>query len=330
MSVAGLSDDDLIALRDHGVSNPVPIGSQGAYGDVYRCDYVDAVGGKPAAIKARVQDAYPSLTPLTCLQVVPSEKLLPHLHEDASMVLAQDCAHVLQMFTSFKLRANSAFVSGRLVIVMELAPHGDLSKTIERRWAGTPWAPRPTHTQVLDIARQLTTGLQNLHQRSLMHRDLKPLNVLVFEGGVLKHADLGLSKQVNPSASSQVHTRGRGTTWYVAPEVAAGLYSARADLYSLGCMLAEVGLDCLFTSFYPLYMKKLSTTDPKGSLLIMNDTDAAHDEMFKDLIIDSATRETAQRCPLLAVIVDKLVRPESRTRASLGDILALLDAGEVR
>jgi len=276
-----------------------------------------------------VRTAYPGFWALISAQVIPAEKLRPHLHEDTAMVLAQHCEHVLQIFASFLLPAHSV-VGERLVVVMELAPHGDLSQAINSRWAGSFWAPRPTSSQLLDMARQLTCGLKNLHGRSLMHRDIKPLNVLVFDEGILKHADLGLSKQMDPSVSSRIHTRGLGTIWYVAPEVAAGLYSARADLYSLGCMLAEIDFDNILPVFFMQYKERMKTTDSKAYKMLENLAPSAYDEMFKNLVIDIATQQAARRCPLLGVIIDILVRRESRTRASLEDVLAMLDVGEVR
>jgi len=84
---------------------------------------------------------------------------------------------------------------------------------------------------------QSARGLQALHDRSLVHFDIKPANVFL-KGGVARLGDYGLSKLVTHSRGSL--SMGRGTPYYMAPEMLQRRGDARSDIYSMGVMLYEV------------------------------------------------------------------------------------------
>jgi serine/threonine protein kinase len=96
-----------------------------------------------------------------------------------------------------------------------------------------------------DYIWQVAEGLQYAHERGLVHRDLKPGNLLLIEGGVIKILDLGMARLRDPSGSSQSMSRLTlegmviGTPDYLAPEQARNPRGVdiRADIYSLGCTL---------------------------------------------------------------------------------------------
>ncbi|RMC04441.1 hypothetical protein DUI87_18883 [Hirundo rustica rustica] len=83
-------------------------------------------------------------------------------------------------------------------------------------------------------------GLEYLHQHWILHRDLKPNNLLLDENGVLKLADFGLAKSFG--SPNRVYTHQVVTRWYRAPELLFGarMYGVGVDMWAVGCILAEL------------------------------------------------------------------------------------------
>ncbi|EOB08402.1 Cell division protein kinase 7, partial [Anas platyrhynchos] len=83
-------------------------------------------------------------------------------------------------------------------------------------------------------------GLEYLHQHWILHRDLKPNNLLLDESGVLKLADFGLAKSFG--SPNRVYTHQVVTRWYRAPELLFGarMYGVGVDMWAVGCILAEL------------------------------------------------------------------------------------------
>lgn len=97
-----------------------------------------------------------------------------------------------------------------------------------------PLAPR----QACEVVAQVLDGLAAAHAQGLVHRDVKPANILVAQDGVVKVADFGIARAAEAGSA----TGGLfGTVAYVAPEQASGgPTDGRADLYSTGCVLYEL------------------------------------------------------------------------------------------
>ena len=93
--------------------------------------------------------------------------------------------------------------------------------------------------ETLDLAAQLGRGLDALHERGILHRDVKPSNVLLDGEGTAALTDFGLARAGD---STRLTAEGQvlGTPHYLAPELIEGLEASPAsDLYSLGCVLYE-------------------------------------------------------------------------------------------
>jgi len=104
----------------------------------------------------------------------------------------------------------------------------------------------PLDTDLLiDIARQVATGLEKAHEKGIIHRDIKPANIIITEDGLAKIVDFGLAKlgaERRESAEDQRTSPGSavGTTLYMSPEQVRGEeLTARSDLFSLGVILYE-------------------------------------------------------------------------------------------
>src|SRR5919198_1907902 len=90
------------------------------------------------------------------------------------------------------------------------------------------------------LARQACRGLAHAHDAGLVHRDIKPQNLLVRSDGTLKIADFGIARAVEGTALTQAGTV-LGTAAYLSPEQALGEeVTAAADVYSLGAVLYEL------------------------------------------------------------------------------------------
>src|SRR6059058_6081342 len=91
--------------------------------------------------------------------------------------------------------------------------------------------------EVLDIALQICPALKHVHDHGIIHRDIKPPNILITPDGVVKLTDFGIAKVF---ASTHLTATGGivGTAEFLSPEQAAGkIVGRRSDLYCFGCVL---------------------------------------------------------------------------------------------
>ncbi|CAN6291787.1 unnamed protein product [Urochloa humidicola] len=112
----------------------------------------------------------------------------------------------------------------------------NLHDALALRRRQTP-APLPEST-VRDAMWQLLTGAKTMHAAHIMHRDIKPQNILLGDDKVLRLCDFGLAVRMNEPPPYGL----AGTRWYMAPEVLLGMpdYDALVDIWSLGCVMAEL------------------------------------------------------------------------------------------
>jgi serine/threonine protein kinase len=122
---------------------------------------------------------------------------------------------------------------GRLYLVFEFVDK-DLKKYMEA--CDGPLSPQ----LIKSYANQMLRGLEFCHVRGVMHRDLKPQNILVSRDGCLKLADFGLARAFVPPIRPFTHEV--VTLWYRPPEILLGCktYALPVDMWAVGTMLAEM------------------------------------------------------------------------------------------
>jgi serine/threonine protein kinase len=122
---------------------------------------------------------------------------------------------------------------GRLYLAMELIDGNDLRRLLQQDGRLDP-------ERAVDLISQAAHALDTAHQAGLVHRDIKPGNLLIDQNDHLSVCDFGLARHVT-SVSSLTGDRGFvGTIDYVPPEQIEGApVDHRADIYSLGCVLYE-------------------------------------------------------------------------------------------
>nr|XP_015192821.1 PREDICTED: serine/threonine-protein kinase 36 isoform X2 [Lepisosteus oculatus] len=165
-----------------------------------------------------------------------SEKELRSLRREIEIMRGLRHPNVVLLLDSFE--------TDREVVVVTEYAEGELFQILEDD-GSLPEA------QVREIACQLVSALYYLHSHRILHRDMKPQNILLGKGGVVKLCDFGFARAM--SVSTLVLTSIKGTPLYMSPElVEEKPYDHTADLWSLGCILYE-----LHTGAPPFYTNSI-------------------------------------------------------------------------
>jgi hypothetical protein len=208
-------------------------------------------------------------------------------------------------------------VDGLLYLAMRYVEGTDLGGLVR---AEAPLEPE----RALAIARQIANALDAAHARGLVHRDVKPSNVLLDSDEHVYLADLGLTRRLDEHGPRIAEERSVGTPAYVAPEVIEGrAVDGRADVYSLGCLLYE----CLigvppFTagSRLAIAWAHLEETPPRAS-----GRNAALPEAFDAVVRKALAKDADERYQTCAALIDDAEAALGvRQRRSVGRGRALL------
>jgi tRNA A-37 threonylcarbamoyl transferase component Bud32 len=157
--------------------------------------------------------------------VLNSKNALAEFKREAGIMNALKHPNIVQLFGICE-EGKTAY------IVMEFMPGGSLFAFL-RKPASEPWQVR------FPIIIDITNGLVYMHSQSMLHRDLKSLNILLTADNHAKISDFGLSKVVE---SQTINKTNVGSPAWAAPEVLRSQpYTDRADVYSYGVILWEIG-----------------------------------------------------------------------------------------
>ena len=126
-------------------------------------------------------------------------------------------------------------VEGNLYyIVMELIQGKTLKEIIVEEQGPLPWK------WSINVAIQIASALEMAHKNNIIHRDIKPHNIIITEDGIAKVTDFGIAKAVSNSTITAFGTT-IGSVHYFSPEHARGGYTdAKSDIYSLGVVMYEM------------------------------------------------------------------------------------------
>jgi len=185
---------------------------EGTYGVVYKAK--DRVTGEIVALKKIRLEAEDEGIPSTAIREI---SLLKELHHP-NIVRLFDVVH-----TERKLTLVFEFLDQDLKKYLDVVGEAGLGLPI-----------------LMSFLYQLLLGIAHCHAHRILHRDLKPPNLLINREGQLKLADFGLARAFGIPVRSYTHEV--VTLWYRAPDVLLGSrhYSTPVDIWSVGCILAEM------------------------------------------------------------------------------------------
>ena len=196
-------------------------------------------------------------------------------------------------------------------IVVEYVPGGDLKDLIERRGP----IPDPMLSR---IGAALADGLAHAHERGIVHRDIKPQNVLIDEYGSPKLTDFGIARALDAATRSTSTDSYLGTAYYSSPEQLKGeKVTPKSDVYSLGATLYHAAVGGPPFTGDPLQVASQQLAKPpvpprtRGALI---------SERLEALVLGCLAKEAADR-PDAATVHERLLQmSEAATAATASAI----------
>lgn len=216
MAVQAASTSPPSTFQDKSTFEELSLIGNGAYGTVYRAR--DSSGHIVALKKVRVPIT--DGVPMSTLREVVLLKQLDK-YEHPNIVRLLDVCHGQCTETEMFLFLVFEHLEQDLASYIENCPPPGLGSE-----------------RVRDIMFQILSGVDFLHTQRVVHRDLKPQNILVSSNGVIKLADFGLAKSYD---FEMTLTTVVVTLWYRSPEVLLAVpYATPVDIWSCGCIMAEL------------------------------------------------------------------------------------------
>eukprot|EP00052_Salpingoeca_macrocollata_P012497 m.97054 g.97054 ORF g.97054 m.97054 type:complete len:605 (+) comp18507_c0_seq1:2-1816(+) len=149
-------------------------------------------------------------------------KLLKHLNQEG---VFNDESNIVQLLDWFTPQLSAQALED-VFLVMELAPM-PLARIMRQNLS---------NEQICWVVFQILAGLKYIHSAGVIHRDLKPDNIICWENLEIRIVDFGLAR----ASHEHRHTPYVQTRWYRAPEIISGAdYDSKSDVFSVGCILAE-------------------------------------------------------------------------------------------
>ena len=174
----------------------------------------------------RERDGAQVVVKVLSLGMMDNKKVVLRSHQEFKLISRIQNRHIVHLY-------EHGTVEDLLYTTMEYFSKGDLKQRLRKGML---------QQHALRYLRQIAEGLSAIHGCGVIHRDLKPGNIMFRDDDSLAIIDFGISKDINTQLDLTEEGQIMGTPNYMAPEQGKGLYrpDARSDLYSLGVMLFEM------------------------------------------------------------------------------------------
>jgi class 3 adenylate cyclase len=182
-------------------------------------------GSSTVYLAERESDGQEVVLKILNLAIGGYEALLQRFIREFDIISAIDHPNVVKIY-------DRGFSEELAYIAMEYFPGGTLADIIETRL---------TPRQALSLLAQAAAGLREIHNRGIIHRDVKPANLMARADGTIALVDFGIAKRLGEDMGRTLHGEVFGTPYYISPEqTEARPATARSDLYSLGVIFYEM------------------------------------------------------------------------------------------
>ncbi len=271
----------------------------------YRIERLLGHGGMASVYLARDRELdRPVALKLLAEHLVGDETFRERFVREARLAARLSHANVVQVY-------DVGEEDDRPFIVMEFVPGATLAAVLAQR------GKLPVD-EAVEIARQAALGLQSAHAAGLIHRDIKPQNLLVRDDGVVKIADFGIARAAEASRMTQLGTV-LGTAAYLAPEQALGKeVTSAADIYSLGAVVYELVTGR--TPFEFATLAELAEKQRRGVVTPARDLEPSVPQELEALVMRCLARDPSFRPASAAEVVTALERePRTEQRSTVVD-----------
>ena len=159
-------------------------------------------------------------------EYVEDEKFLRKFETEAQAVARLSHPNIVNVY-------DVGIEDGINYIVMELAEGITLKEYIRKKGYLSP-------KETVEISRQIASAISHAHKNHIIHRDIKPQNILVSDTGIIKVTDFGIAKATSSNTVTSTATA-MGSVHYISPEQAKGRFcDEKSDIYSLGITMYEM------------------------------------------------------------------------------------------